>query len=90
MFYSKVFRDQPISPEKKAVFWVEYVVRYGGDILKSPALEFSWVQLQLLDIYGFILLVLATVIGAGILTLKLLIKKFTNRSNKRDLRKKKS
>lgn len=40
-----------------AVYWVEYVVRNGPDILRTPALKLTWWQLALLDVYGVIILV---------------------------------
>lgn len=50
-----------MSAMDTANFWIEYVARNGPNVLKSPALELSWWQLELLDIYGFIILV---IIGA--------------------------
>lgn len=41
----------------EAIFWVEYVVRNGPDILRTPALKLTWWQLALLDVYGVIILV---------------------------------
>ena len=40
-----------------AVFWIEYVVRNGPNVMRSPALDFTWWQLGLLDVYGSIILV---------------------------------
>ncbi|KAL7293656.1 hypothetical protein TKK_0012735 [Trichogramma kaykai] len=51
IYYSKLFRDQPVSPMNNAIFWIEYVIR-NGNVLRSPALDFYWWQLALLDIYG--------------------------------------
>ncbi|KAJ8676542.1 hypothetical protein QAD02_012329 [Eretmocerus hayati] len=45
----------PLSPMQSAIFWIEYVIRNGGDVLRSPALALSWWQLALLDIYGCLL-----------------------------------
>ena len=38
-----------------ANFWIEYVIRNGGDVLKSPALSLPAWKLALLDVYGFII-----------------------------------
>ncbi|XP_058795636.1 UDP-glucosyltransferase 2-like [Phymastichus coffea] len=54
-YYSKLFRDNPIRPMDKAAFWIEYVIRNGANVLKSPALELSFLQLSLLDVYLTIL-----------------------------------
>lgn len=39
-----------------AVYWVEYVIR-NGNVLRSPANELAWWQVELLDVYGLIILV---------------------------------
>ncbi|XP_065331569.1 UDP-glycosyltransferase UGT5-like [Cloeon dipterum] len=49
-----VFLDQPQSPLERAVFWTEYVLRHSGAAhLRSAALDLSWYQLELLDVYAF-------------------------------------
>lgn len=64
MHYSKLFQDRPMKPLDNAIYWIEYVIRNGPNILKSPALELAWWELLLLDVFGtlLLLLVLATVI----------------------------
>ncbi|XP_023246023.1 UDP-glucuronosyltransferase 2A1-like [Copidosoma floridanum] len=57
-YYAKVFKDRPMKSMDMATFWIEYVIR-NGNIMKSPALELSWWQLTLLDVYGFLLTCLA-------------------------------
>uniref|UniRef100_A0A2S2P224 UDP-glucuronosyltransferase n=2 Tax=Schizaphis graminum TaxID=13262 RepID=A0A2S2P224_SCHGA len=48
---SQVFKDQPMKPLDRAVYWVEYVIRNGGaEHLKSDSLELNDVQYFLLDI----------------------------------------
>ncbi|KAK0079330.1 hypothetical protein PV326_008802, partial [Microctonus aethiopoides] len=48
---SKRFLDRPISPMDEACYWVEYIIRHGNKALRSPALDFSWWQIALLDVY---------------------------------------
>ena len=50
---SKLYLDRPLSPMETAIFWTEYVAR-NGNILKSPALDLEWWQVELLDVYSFI------------------------------------
>ena len=45
-----------MSPMNTANFWIEYVIRNGGVVLKSPALSLPAWKLDLLDVYGFIIL----------------------------------
>lgn len=44
-----------MSPLDTAIYWVEYVARYGN-ILQSPATKLTFWQYYLIDVYGFILL----------------------------------
>ncbi|XP_076291113.1 UDP-glucosyltransferase 2 [Lasioglossum baleicum] len=56
------FLDRPLSALDTAIYWVEYIARNGGDALKSPAMNLTWYQVQLLDVYLFVL----TVVGLAI------------------------
>ncbi|KAF5304918.1 hypothetical protein FQR65_LT00802 [Abscondita terminalis] len=47
---SRIFRDQPVKPLQKAVFWVEYVLRHdGAHHLKTGAFKLHWMQLYSVD-----------------------------------------
>ncbi|KAJ8040420.1 UDP-glucuronosyltransferase 1-2 [Holothuria leucospilota] len=52
---STVFRDQPQSPRDRAAFMVEHVLRYGSDHLRSPVHDLNFLQLNLLDVYAFLI-----------------------------------
>lgn len=74
---SQIFRDRPLSALDTAIFWVEYVVRNGKNSLRSPALDLTWWQINLLDVYAVILLCLfgtvAAVAAVGKYLFKLLV-----------------
>lgn len=55
MKLSKLYMDRPLSPLETAIFWIEYIGR-NGNILQSPAIKLKWWQVELLDVYGFLLL----------------------------------
>ncbi|XP_032686701.1 UDP-glucuronosyltransferase 2A3-like [Odontomachus brunneus] len=57
---SRRFLDRPMNSMDTAIYWIEYIVRYGNDALRSPALDLSWWQLNLIDVIGF--LVICTII----------------------------
>ncbi|VVC33706.1 UDP-glucuronosyl/UDP-glucosyltransferase [Cinara cedri] len=47
---SRMFRDQPMKPLDRAVYWIEYVVRHGGaKHLKSDSIGLNDAQYFLLD-----------------------------------------
>lgn len=48
---SKMFIDNPMSPEDTVVFWTEYVLRHkGARHLKPASAQMSLFQLALLDV----------------------------------------
>lgn len=56
---SASLRDQMTTPQERAVFWTEYVIRHrGAPQLRSPATQLSWVEFLLLDVVGLLLLAL--------------------------------
>ncbi|XP_063840618.1 UDP-glycosyltransferase UGT5-like isoform X2 [Scylla paramamosain] len=60
---SASLRDQPTTPQERAVFWTEYVIRHRGALkLRCPATQLSWVEFLMLDIVGFLLLALLVLI----------------------------
>ncbi|KAL7882285.1 hypothetical protein AOLI_G00091340 [Acnodon oligacanthus] len=63
MKLSAIHRDRPIEPLDLAVFWTEFVMRHkGADHLRPAAHDLNWVQYHSLDVIGFLLLVLVTVL----------------------------
>lgn len=71
-----------MKQSEKAAYWIEYVIRNGGDSLKSPAIEFSLCQLLLLDVYGFVAIILILITLGIILSIKLLLSRLTKSSDK--------
>ncbi|VVC34923.1 Hypothetical protein CINCED_3A009476 [Cinara cedri] len=54
---STVFRDNPMTPLETAVYWVEYVIKYGGaEHLRTSANSLHWFQYLLLDVMTLIIL----------------------------------
>jgi glucuronosyltransferase len=47
---SAIYRDQPDTPLKRAVFWTEYVLRHGGASLRSVSADLPWYQYFLFDV----------------------------------------
>lgn len=75
---SKNFNDRPMSALDTAMYWVEYVGRHGNS-LQSPAINLSWVQQNLIDVYATIALAVAIVLGIVLvilLTFIRLVKRF--------------
>nr|CAB51368.1 UDP-glucuronosyltransferase [Pleuronectes platessa] len=62
---SQIHHDRPVAPLDLAVFWTEFVIRHkGASHLRVAAHELNWIQYHSLDVFGFILLILLTVLWA--------------------------
>lgn len=70
-----------MSQSEKAVFWIEYVIRNGPDSLRTPAQQYSFWQLILLDIYLFSTLVFLLISSVVVSSLVLILKKFRKSSH---------
>ena len=52
---SEIFRSQPMTPQQRAVYWTEHVIKYGGKHLRSSAMDLPLYQFLMLDVVGFML-----------------------------------
>ena len=69
---SEIFRNRPMSPRKRAAWWIDHVIKYGGDHLHSEAIHMPLYQFLLLDVlFGFFIAVLS-VLFAFIMCFKIL------------------
>ncbi|XP_063519789.1 UDP-glucuronosyltransferase 2B10 isoform X2 [Pongo pygmaeus] len=63
MKLSRIQHDQPMKPLDRAVFWIEFVMRHkGAKHLRVAAHDLTWFQYHSLDVIGFLLACVATVI----------------------------
>lgn len=68
-------KDQPQDGLEKAIWWIEYVIRHkGAKHLRSTAVDLPWWQYLMLDVLGFILVIILTIIFSLYVLLKLLFK----------------
>lgn len=71
---SRRFKDRPLTALDTAVFWIEYVIRNNGaDYAKNPALSMSWVESNMLDVYGFVILVTLVIVYIFIKMVRVLL-----------------
>ncbi|KAK7831856.1 hypothetical protein U0070_016486, partial [Myodes glareolus] len=62
MRLSRIHHDQPVKPLDRAVFWIEYVMRHkGAKHLRVAAHDLAWYQYHSLDVLGFLLACVMTV-----------------------------
>ena len=78
---SEIYRDRPMTPTVRAVYWIEHVLKHGGHHLRSPALDMPWYQYLLLDILLFLLSVIFCTTLAVSLSLYFLYKKVLSKGD---------
>ncbi|XP_077983441.1 UDP-glucuronosyltransferase 2C1-like [Glandiceps talaboti] len=62
MRLARIHRDKPMLPGDTAVFWIEHVIKHGGQHLRAEAFNLNIFQYFLLDVMAFLLLVFLTII----------------------------
>ncbi|XP_057583018.1 UDP-glucuronosyltransferase 2C1-like [Hippopotamus amphibius kiboko] len=63
MRLSRIHHDQPTKPLDRAVFWIEFIMRHkGAKHLRPAAHDLTWYQYHSLDVIGFLLACVATII----------------------------
>ncbi|XP_047457473.1 UDP-glucuronosyltransferase-like [Mugil cephalus] len=59
---SQIHLDRPVEPVDLAVFWTEFVLRHkGASHLRVAAHNLNWIQYHSLDVIGFLVLIVVTV-----------------------------
>lgn len=66
---SAMFRDRPIDPLEKAVYYVEYVLKHNTELLKPLGMNNTWWKRRLLDVYAGLVIGLG---GIGFILWKLI------------------
>lgn len=82
---SEIFKDSHPKPMDRAVYWVEYVLRYGGaHHLISSSIGLNYNQYFLFDVYFVIICTTTTSMFLIVMMIKYLMKtKNTNTSKKK-------
>ncbi|XP_077983144.1 UDP-glucuronosyltransferase 2C1-like [Glandiceps talaboti] len=59
---SRIHRDTPMSAGETVVYWVEHVIRHGGQHLRPEAMNLNFIQYYLIDVFLFMLFVTMVII----------------------------
>ena len=86
---SRKFMDRPLSAADTAIYWVEYIIRHGANALRSPAMDLTWWQVELLDVGAFILIAIIAALYIIMTVIQFMFNLTFSNSNSNDLRKKK-
>lgn len=64
---SATFRDRPLRPAERSAFWIEHIIKHGGDYMRSPVHELNIFQSHLIDVIALLTLI-------GVLTVYVMYK----------------
>lgn len=82
---SKLFKDQPMEPLEKAVYWTEYVLRHKGALhLSNPSRHLTWYQRELFDVYLVLLLIIFIPFWIIIRIVKMIYRRCIKTKSKKD------
>ena len=56
--HSQIFKDRPMTPKQRIVYWIEHVIKYGSKHLVSRASAMPWYKYWCFDILSFCLAVI--------------------------------
>ncbi|KAK3093253.1 hypothetical protein FSP39_013286 [Pinctada imbricata] len=59
---SLIFKSRPQTPSEKAAFWIDHVIKYGGDYMRSKGASLPFYVYFSLDVYVFLIAVVSLLI----------------------------
>ena len=59
---SKIYRDRPMTAPETSAFWIDHVIKYGSEHLKSAATELNWYSYFMIDIFLLLFLLIVVVV----------------------------
>ena len=59
MLASKIFKSRPETPSERAAFWIEHVIKFGGEYLRSAGTDLYLFQYYMLDVLLFLIIGIA-------------------------------
>ncbi|KAJ8020898.1 UDP-glucuronosyltransferase 2C1 [Holothuria leucospilota] len=59
---SAIHHDSPQTPRERAVFWIEHILRFGGDHLRPRAADMSFIELYMIDVAVFLTILCAFIL----------------------------
>lgn len=81
---SQIFHDRLVGPLDTAVYWVEYVARHkGAPHLRVAGLELPWYKYHLLDVIGFVSIIVLSIIFIIRFITKKLVNKLCNKKKQK-------
>ena len=77
---SAILRDIDPSPLDTVAWWIEHVMKHGGDHLRSPTLDMPWYQYWMVDMILFFLLLFHLALFCFVIVVKCFIRLVTKKA----------
>ncbi|XP_070573916.1 UDP-glucuronosyltransferase 2A2-like [Ptychodera flava] len=62
MHLSRIHRDKLVPPGDTAVYWIEHVIKHGGEHLRAEVHNLNFIQYFLLDVIAFLVLTVTVLV----------------------------
>ncbi|BFZ00445.1 hypothetical protein BsWGS_03483 [Bradybaena similaris] len=59
---SRLYRELYKVPKQQAAYWLDHVMTYGGEYMRSAGQQMPWYQLYVLDVVAFLLMLAISVL----------------------------
>eukprot|EP00057_Strongylocentrotus_purpuratus_P027265 XP_011681739.1 PREDICTED: UDP-glucuronosyltransferase 2A1-like [Strongylocentrotus purpuratus] len=82
---SAMFRDRPMSPAEKAAFWIDHVIKHGGDQYRMPSVDLNFIERNLIDVLFFAIICLVSGLFVFLMMGKIVFKIFNFASREKDI-----
>ncbi|XP_072388406.1 UDP-glycosyltransferase UGT5-like [Diabrotica undecimpunctata] len=80
---SNLYHDRPMGPMERAIYWIEYVIRYNGAThLRVAGVNLPWYQHYLVDVAAVVLLFIVIVVKLVFMAMNLFLKPCTKSHRK--------
>ncbi|CAG5116590.1 unnamed protein product [Candidula unifasciata] len=67
---SELYRELYKVPKEEAAYWLDHVMKYGGEYMRSPGQQMPWYQLLVLDVIAFLVAVIVVILLVIYFTVK--------------------
>ncbi|PIK37266.1 putative UDP-glucuronosyltransferase 2C1 [Apostichopus japonicus] len=81
--FSNIHHDAPLKPLERAVYWIEHVMKFGGDHLRPRSADMNFIELYMIDTVIFLSSLVLFLLYVEYLFLKKCYRCVCNRSTTR-------
>ena len=81
---STIFRNRLLTPSKRAAWWIDHVIKYGGRHLQPPVAQLPLYQLLLADVLAGLILIFAAVCFTFLYIIRAVVPQVRKSKPKRD------